>query len=100
MKRSTKPHPDKRPRPGAERGLPTAERAELQRQGAKAAARGDGSSGNPMDETSNLPTSTGECSDLWKERKDAWQSGHEAQSRTDDKAATARGDTYRTKDDH
>ncbi|WP_157522646.1 CrpP-related protein [Mitsuaria sp. 7] len=99
MKRSTKPHPDKRQRPGDDRALSTAERSELQRQGAKAAVRGDGSSGNPMDEASNLPTNTGECSDLWKERKDAWQSGHEAQTRTDDKAA-ARSDTDRPKDEH
>lgn len=99
MKRSTQPHPDKRKRPGDESALPTAERAELQRQGAKAAARGDGSSGNPMDETHNLPTTTGECPDLWSERKDAWQSGHEAQSKTDDKA-TARRETGGAKDDH
>jgi hypothetical protein len=99
MKRSTPPSPDKRRRAGDDSGLPTAERAELQRQGAKAAARGDRSSGNPMDETSNLPTNTGECSDVWKERKDAWQSGHEAQTRTDDKT-TARLEIDRTKDEH
>lgn len=99
MKRSTKPHPEKRQGSDDARGLPTAERAELQRQGAKAAARGDGSSGNPMDEASNLPTNTGECSDVWKERKDAWQSGHEAQTKTDDKT-TPRLEIDRTKDEH
>ncbi|RZI56173.1 MAG: hypothetical protein EOP37_25350 [Rubrivivax sp.] len=99
MKRSTRPHADTRPRPATERALPTAERAELQRQGAKAAARGDGRSGNPMDEASNLPTTTGECADLWQERKEAWQSGHEAQSKTDDGTATRSG-ADRTRDEH
>ena len=101
MKRSTPPHPDKRQRPADERALPTAERAELQRQGAKAAARGDGTSGNPMDHTANLPTSTGECADLWQERKDAWQSGHGAQSKTDDHVdAKTQSQAERTRDEH
>ncbi|WP_404935399.1 CrpP-related protein [Mitsuaria sp. TWR114] len=39
--------------------LPTAERAELQRQGAKAAARGEERDVNPMDEQLNRPSATG-----------------------------------------
>ncbi|WP_305777741.1 CrpP-related protein [Roseateles chitosanitabidus] len=73
-------------RPAERDGLPSAERAELQRQGAKAAARGDETSENPMTHPSNLPTSTGESRGLWQKRKDAWQSGHDAQSKADDKA--------------
>ena len=75
-------------RPAEGEGLPSAERAELQRQGAKAAARGDETSENPMTQPSNLPTSTGESRGIWQKRKDAWQSGHEAQSKADDKAQT------------
>ncbi len=39
-----------------------------------------------MTHPSNLPTSTGESRGLWQKRKDAWQSGHDAQSKADDKA--------------
>jgi len=63
--------------------LPTAERAELQRQGAKAAARGEERDVNPMDEQLNRPSATGECPDLWQRRKDAWQQGHDVQSQAD-----------------
>jgi hypothetical protein len=75
MKRRSKP---KRHAAGRDQkdGLPTAERAELQRQGAKAAARGEERDVNPMDEQLNRPSATGECPDLWQRRKDAWQQGH------------------------
>ncbi len=68
--------------------LPTAERAELQRQGAKAAVRGEERDVNPMDEASNHPSTTGESSDLWQRRKDAWQEGHDVQSQADAKASS------------
>ncbi|WAC71018.1 hypothetical protein OU995_15530 [Roseateles sp. SL47] len=81
------------------RGLAPAERAELQRQGAKAAARGDGSAENPMDDRSNQPATTGETDGLWQERKNAWNSGHEAQIKVDDK--TGEGGEFRSaKDEH
>ncbi|WP_169806215.1 CrpP-related protein [Roseateles chitosanitabidus] len=73
-------------RPGRKDGLPPAERAELRRQGAKAAVRGEEGHVNPMDEQSNRPSSTGECPDVWQSRKDAWQEGHDAQSRNDERA--------------
>lgn len=41
-----------------------------------------------MTQASNLPTSTGESRGIWQKRKDAWQSGHEAQSKADDKSQT------------
>lgn len=69
-------------------GLPTAERAELQRQGAKAAARGEERDVNPMDGRLNHPSTTGECPDLWQSRKDAWQQGHDVQSQADDQASS------------
>ena len=82
MKRRAKP---KRHAAGRDQkdGLPTAERAELQRQGAKAAARGEERDVNPMDEQLNRPSATGECPDLWQRRKDAWQQGHDVQSQAD-----------------
>jgi len=62
-------------------GVSTAERDELRRQGAKAAARGEHSISNPMGEHSNMPGSTGESVDTWQLRKQAWQRGHDAQSK-------------------
>jgi len=59
--------------------LAEAEQAELRRQGAKAAARGQGSTSNPMLEPINLPESTGESKLVWSGRRDAWQQGHVAQ---------------------
>lgn len=58
------------------------ERAELQRQGAKAAVRGDQAGSNPMDRGSNVPASTGESTKSWSRRRDAWQSGYESQAKT------------------
>jgi len=87
------------PLPNQKGGLPIAERAELQRQGAKAAARGEERGVNPMDEQTNRPSTTGECHEVWQRRKDAWQEGHDVQTRTDDRANThpsERGE----KDDH
>ena len=62
--------------------LPPLERAELARQGAKAAARGDSVSSNPMRRPQNAPDVTGESGESWRARCDAWRAGHEQQSET------------------
>lgn len=59
----------------------SAEHAELQRQGAKAAARGEAQASNPMLETINKPVATGETERVWSDRRDAWDRGHGAQQR-------------------
>lgn len=56
------------------------EKAELARQGAKAAARGDGRMTNPISRQVNLPAATGESTDSWKERREAWNAGHDHQT--------------------
>lgn len=66
-----------------------AERDELRRQGAKAAARGEAVQCNPMLARSNRPAVTGEPLPLWSARCAAWQSGFEAQADVRD-AAVAR----------
>ncbi|MCD2341229.1 hypothetical protein LRH25_12845 [Ideonella azotifigens] len=58
--------------------LPASERAELARQGAKAAARGETSEVNPMAGLMNLPAATGEPRARWAMRYEAWQAGHDA----------------------
>lgn len=58
-----------------------AEHAELQRQGAKAAARGDELGTNPMLDSLNRPCATGETEQEWSGRRDAWERGHAAQQR-------------------
>ena len=60
--------------------LSPAERAELQRQGAKAAARGESSDANPLHESQNRPPATGESVEQWSKRQAAWQQGNDAQS--------------------
>jgi hypothetical protein len=60
--------------------LSPAERAELQRQGAKAAARGESSDANPLHEPQNRPSATGESVAQWSKRRAAWQQGHDVQS--------------------
>jgi hypothetical protein len=55
------------------------EQAELERQGAKAAARGDEAASNPLLRPLNLPASTGESQQEWKLRYDAWRAGYEQQ---------------------
>lgn len=55
------------------------EHAELRRQGAKAAARGDEPGTNPMLEPANQPGTTGESGTVWAGRRDAWGQGHTAQ---------------------
>jgi hypothetical protein len=57
------------------------ERAELQRQGAKAAARGDSEQLNPLLDPINQPAATGEPAHEWALRRDAWQTGFDAQNR-------------------
>ena len=56
-----------------------AEHAELQRQGAKAAVRGDSRESNPMLDVVNQPASTGETQWVWSSRRDAWERGHDSQ---------------------
>lgn len=55
------------------------ERAELQRQGAKAAARGEPREANPMLESINQPRATGESHVTWASRRDAWERGRVSQ---------------------
>jgi hypothetical protein len=75
-----------------------AERDELRRQGAKAAARGEAVQCNPMLAQSNRPAVTGEPLPLWSARSAAWQSGFEAQSDVRDAAgAKPPGKTRRAK---
>jgi hypothetical protein len=62
--------------------LGDAQRAELHRQGAKAAARGDDRKSNPLSNDENAPKHTGETQGCWVERRDAWDQGHDAQSHT------------------
>jgi hypothetical protein len=64
---SRKPHSDR-------------EAAELARQGAKSAVRGERPPENPMDHVQNSPPATGESMDEWKTRRDAWQAGYDQQS--------------------
>lgn len=55
------------------------EHAELHRQGAKAAARGEARATNPMFEEVNQPYATGESNNVWTERRDSWDRGHTSQ---------------------
>ena len=61
--------------------LCSAERSELLRQGAKAAARGEAANTNPLSLPRNQPPATGESAARWLQRSQAWELGHEAQSR-------------------
>ena len=63
-----------------------AERDELRRQGAKAAARGEVAQCNPMLSQSNRPAVTGEAMPVWSARCAAWQLGFEAQADVRDTA--------------
>lgn len=60
--------------------LSHAERAEAQRQGAKAAARGEPEIANPLNRPHNRPSATGEPARLWQQRCTAWKQGHAAQT--------------------
>jgi hypothetical protein len=62
--------------------MKTGEREELQRQGAKAAARGESELKNPMLAPCNTPPRTGESAELWHERVESWQSGFDSQQHT------------------
>ena len=64
----------------ADAGLPGAERSELQRQGAKAAARGEAADVNPLAQPRNRPPATGESLARWWQRFQAWEQGHRLQS--------------------
>jgi len=59
--------------------LSSAERAEIQRQGAKAAARGESADSNPLRQSRNRPAATGESAHTWWQRSAAWAQGHQAQ---------------------
>ncbi len=61
--------------------MKTGEREELQRQGAKAAARGESEQKNPMLAPCNSPSCTGESEEVWHERVESWQSGFDSQRR-------------------
>jgi hypothetical protein len=60
------------------------EHAELQRQGAKAAVRGESLAVNPMLDSINRPDATGESEQVWSGRRDAWRRGHGSQSSASD----------------
>lgn len=55
------------------------EHAELERQGAKAAVRGEASASNPMCAPINRPDATGESLQRWSARRDAWEHGYRSQ---------------------
>lgn len=67
--------------PPGEASIPpvSAEHAELQRQGAKAAARGEAPESNPMLDAINQPGATGESERVWSDRRDAWERGRGTQ---------------------
>mgnify|MGYP001478434928 CR=1 FL=1 len=56
-----------------------AELAELRRQGAKAAVRGETRQSNPMFDSINQPDATGESKHVWSRRREAWEHGHGSQ---------------------
>jgi hypothetical protein len=94
MRRTVRKDPRAEPASAPKPLLSSAERAELQRQGAKAAARGDSSQSNPLGQARNRPSATGESADKWLQRSDAWDQGHDAQSSSQQDAgqADSRGD--------
>jgi hypothetical protein len=55
------------------------EQAELERQGAKAAVRGEDAGSNPFLRPLNMPLATGESQQAWRLRYDAWRAGYEQQ---------------------
>jgi hypothetical protein len=55
------------------------ELAELRRQGAKAAVRGETRESNPMFDLINQPDATGESERVWSGRFEAWERGHTLQ---------------------
>lgn len=71
------PSPDTASAPPAQ--APDGEQAELHRQGAKAAARGEPRESNPMLDSINQPHATGEGHRVWASRRDAWERGRVAQ---------------------
>ena len=75
------PHAIGPPAPGAtsEPAADNGEHAELQRQGAKAAVRGEARESNPMFDSVNQPEATGESERVWSSRRDAWERGHTSQ---------------------
>lgn len=103
--RSDPPTPEAPPPPAT--GTPPAEslappvspeHAELQRQGAKAAARGEAQASNPMLDTINQPDATGESEQIWSDRRDAWDRGHGSQQRPGAPPARPAGSTANERD--
>ena len=80
MNRTINPRPPTEATPAPESQMSSAERAELWRQGAKAAARGEPTDTNPLSKPRNKPPATGESDDKWLQRSDAWEQGHDAQT--------------------
>lgn len=60
--------------------LSSAERAEIQRQGAKAAARGEPADANPMKMQHGRTPASDESAHAWRQRSVAWEQGHAAQT--------------------
>jgi hypothetical protein len=77
--RATVPSPAAAAPPG-DPPLAAEERAELWRQGAKSAARGESDTANPMLHRQNGPATTGETQHRWSARSGAWQDGHDLES--------------------
>lgn len=73
-------------------GAFSVELAELHRQGAKAAARGEPSGVNPMDAPANRPEATGESASVWQLRRDAWHSAHQLQLQPANERRTPHGE--------
>jgi len=72
--------------------LTALERAELQRQGAKAAARGDPADANPIRQRLEASgDGTGERHAIWALRAAAWQAGYEAQVKARRKRPASHG---------
>lgn len=72
--------------PGEDAPAVSGEHAELQRQGAKAAVRGETLATNPMLDSVNQPDATGESKQVWTGRRDAWERGHASQQPSDTEA--------------
>ncbi|MEF7615896.1 CrpP-related protein [Aquincola sp. MAHUQ-54] len=80
MNRTVTPRPAGERSPSPEPSLSNAERSELERQGAKAAARGEPHDANPLSQPRNKPPATGESAERWSQRSEAWEHGHVVQS--------------------
>ena len=82
----TPPHLDPTRVASRMRLLSSAERAEIQRQGAKAAARGEAADTNPFWQACHDTSAKGESYDRRSLRSAAWMRGHDAQTEVRSKA--------------